>query len=78
MVAELNQTHIGKRLRVQSFDGGFIEGTLAKVKHELKEPYGKFIETWLAFEEFTVKQGRDMIYIPFMTIGNRSAREIDE
>ena len=77
-VADLNHSHIGKRVRVQTMDGGYIEGTLAKVTHKVKESYGTYIDTWLEFEEFTVRTGRENMYIPFHTIGNRSAKEIEE
>lgn len=77
-VAELNQTHIGKRVRVQTMECAYVEGTLATIKHVVKEPYGKFVETWLAFEELTIRNGRENIYLPVLTYGNRTAVEIDE
>jgi hypothetical protein len=77
-VADLNHSHIGQQVRVQCFDGGYVEGTLARIDHKVKEPYSKFIETWLAFEEFTLKVGRESAYIPFATIGNRSAQSLED
>jgi len=77
-VADLSHDHIGKRVRVEGFDGGYIEGTLARLTHSTKEPYGQFIETWVAFEEFTVKSGRESMLLPFLTIGNRRATELED
>jgi hypothetical protein len=79
-VADLRHVHIGKRLRVQSLDGGYIEGTLAGIRHRVMKPYGPQAFTWLAFEEFGLdfdgSEKRD--YIWFMTYENRVAQEIDE
>ena len=77
-VDQLTSAHIGKIIRVQGYNGGYIEGTLARIDHHASEPFGSHIQSFVSFEEFAnpVKDGTE--YISFQTHGNREAAEVDE
>jgi hypothetical protein len=75
-INELAGVHIGLRVRLQSIEGGFIEGTLAKVTHKVNEPYGTSFLTYVELDEF-LSPSRDN-RIPFWINGVDSAMVIDE
>lgn len=75
-INELAGIHIGKRVRLQNIDGGFIEGTLAKVTHEVTTRYGSSFYTYVELDEFVVPSGQNRF--PFRMNGVDSAKEIDE
>lgn len=77
-VEQLNQTHIGRRVRVQTFNGGYVEGTLARVEHTVVRPFGKHVETFVFFEEFCSVSAESNDYVGFRTDGNRLASEVEE
>lgn len=78
-VSDLTSKDVGKRLRVQTLEGAYIEGTLAGVKSVSLEQYKKHVRTWVSFEEFChYLDGRDRTYVLFETYENRTVEEIEE
>lgn len=75
-VSELTPSHIGKLMRVQTENGAYIEGTLASIHSKVTEPFGSVVQVHVTFEELLSPMGR--VHLPFLTYGNRNAREIDE
>lgn len=78
-VADLGLSHIGAVVRVQTMNGGYVEGTLVMLTHKLftDSPKG-FIQTTVHFTEFSKPVEKGMEYLGFTTIGNREAQVIDE
>lgn len=60
-IDELTGQHIGLRVRLRSPGGGYIEGTLAKLHHRVKSPFGTEIESLVELDEFVVPTGLSRI-----------------
>lgn len=77
-VDQLTSAHIGRVIRVQGMNGGYIEGTLAMIKHTVMSPYDEEIKSQVAFEEFADPIDDGTRYLMFQTSGNREATEVRE
>jgi hypothetical protein len=78
-VGEISGRHLGRRLRVESADGAYIEGTLASVSHVTLSPWGTSIRTLLTFEElFEYPPNKEREYVVITTYLNRSAEELPD
>ena len=76
-IKELAGMHIGKRVRLQNPEGGFIEGTLAKLTAEINAPYGSTTLYEVELDEFKTAWD-SKTRIKFWVNGVDSAKEIDE
>jgi len=76
-IKELAGIHIGKRVRLQNPEGGFIEGTLAKLTAEINAPYGSTTLYEVELDEFKTAWD-SKTRIKFWVNGVDSAKEIDE
>jgi hypothetical protein len=76
-IKELAGIHIGRRVRFQNPEGGFIEGTLGKLTAAINEPYGTTILYEVEIDEFKTGWGSDT-RIKFWVNGVDSAEVVDE
>lgn len=76
-IKELSGAHIGKRVRLQNPEGGFIEGTLGKLTAQINAPYGSTTLYEVELDEFKTGWGSDT-RIKFWMNGVDSAELVDE
>lgn len=76
-ISELSGQHVGLRVRLQNPEGGYIEGTLARIAATITSPYGTAVEYEVELDEFkTAFDSKDRI--KFWMVGVDGAKVIDE
>lgn len=77
MIKELSGQHVGLRVRLQNPEGGYIEGTLARISATITSPYGTHVEYEVELDEFKMTfDSKDRI--KFWMVGIDGAKVIDE
>lgn len=51
-ISELSGEHVGQNVRLQNPEGGYIEGTLARISATISAPYGSSVVYEVEFDEF--------------------------
>ena len=76
-ISELSGQHVGLTVRLQNPEGGYIEGTLARISATITSPYGSAVRYEVELDEF--RTGWDSeTRIKFWVNGVDGAKVIDE
>lgn len=78
-ISDLTSLDVGKRYRVQTDDGAYIEGTIMSLTHHIPLRSTAIVQTHIEFDElYILNEKRQRVHYSFLTWGNRDAVAVEE